>query len=737
MPTRSLRAGPIALSRTIRLANVFAAASLVAACGGGGGGDSGSSDPFAGLTVPDAPSASATAKLPSGLPAGRAAHCAELVDTDYRFISPRRNSTLADMIGILEVDALQLEVNTPTGTTGWIPARRTCEFEDLGGSGQIVVSQSGVIVGSVDAAPVIAFPIQSFDVPQLAGQWTALGQLNKGSGFVNVAADIAIATTGAVARLEVCEGVASCAASTHPTSSVLTKNADGGFDLSLPGWGNARLFAYQAGASSTLPGEVMVVMVREDGSFLLMTRRRTRTLPTVTTDFQTNWNLIVSPAGVTSPLVETSVRIDDITTTPNTFTRTTRTPGLSDSRSETVTINEPHTGYQHRPRPSPTSYPEWTLMPMRGMGFSALAFIEDNRFMFSVAQPDIPSATVSLPSGLSKLAPVAGCNALKNTPYRMVTAVNDAPTLDGILGVVNFSNITSTGLRTNLDGTVTQWTAIGVSPCEFSAALNARMIVAKSGVLIMLTPYTTPSGTLSYRLNIGFPLSATSITLPELQGTWNALGFEVSTLTATGDYVGTYTTLTLDEGGSVTALQYCEQDDNCVVAPAPIDLSLRASATDSGFDFGPASGPVDRVYAYRAGGGELMAVRVSPNGAFSLLTHKRREVLPAVASTFTQRWNVIVEGDLRTKELLQSAVRVDSINAPNRSYVWSWQEGVMGPFTETWFLDRPRDGYQRRDADSSQGPVLPAARRLDLRGMGLQLSIEPLFSNYDIAVDRP
>lgn len=737
MSIQSRRLDPRLLSRSIRLASVFAAASLVAACGGGGGGDSGGSggDPFAGLTVPDAPSASATARLPSGLPAGRAAHCAELVSTDYRFVSPRRGSTLANMIGILEVDALQLEVDTPTGTTAWMPARRTCEFEDVGSGDQMVVSQSGVIVGtSVYTAPVIAFPMQSFDVPQLAGQWTALGQLNKGSGFVNVAADIAIADTGAVARLEVCEGVANCADPTHPTSSVLAKNADGGFDLSLPGWGNARLFAYQAGATGGVPGETMAVMVREDGSYLLMTRRRMRTLPTVTTDFQTNWNLVVSAQGVTQPLVETRVRIDT-TTAPSTFTRTTNTPGQQDSRSETVTLNNPHTGYQHRAASASPSYPEWTLMPLRGMDFSVLAFTEDNRFMFSVAQPDIPSATVSLPSGLSKLASVAGCTALKNTPYRMVTAVNDAPTVDGVVGVLNFSNITPTGLRTHLDGTITQWTATG-SHCEFSAALDARMIVAKSGVLIMLTPYTPPGGggALSYRLNIGFPQSATAITLQELQGTWNALGFEVSSLTTTGYYVGTYTTLTLDEGGSVTALQYCEQDDPCVNAAAPIGLSLRANV-DGGFDFGPITGAVDRVYAYRAGGGELMAVRVSADGGFSLLTRQRREVLPQVVPVTRQRWNVIVEGNLRTKELLQSAVSVTSVDTSNRSYVWSWQEGANIPLTETWFLNRDRDGYQRRNADNSQG--LTAARRLDLRGMGLQLTIEPTLFNYDITVDRP
>lgn len=723
MPTRSPRPGPRALSRRIRLAGLFAAASLVAACGGGGG-DSGGSDPFAGLTVPDAPSATATAKLPSGLSAGRAAHCADLADTDYRFVSPRRNSSLADMIGVLEVDALQLEVNTPTGTALWIPARRTCEFEEIGTGGQIVVSQSGVIVGtSIYTAPVIAFPMQSFDVPQLAGQWTALGQLNKGSDFVNVAADIAIATNGAVARLEVCEGVANCADPTHPTSSVLVKNADGGFDLSLLGWGKARLFAYQAGASGGLPGEMMVVMVREDGSFLLMTRRRTRTLPTVTTDFQTHWNLIVSPQGVTSPLEETSVRIDALPSS-STFLRTTKTPTTAE-RQETITINSPHTGYQHRPRAGTPSYSEWTLMPLRGMGFSALALTETNRFMFSVAQSDVPSAVPSLPQSLAGLPAASGCSALRSTSYRVITPTpgNDIAANTGLL------TMNAATMRSNLrSDPAKQWVA-SAAPCRYSST-GDQLVVAQSGVISALKGFDTGTSW-SYRPIVGFPVQAFAV--GELAGTWNAMAYEWSS--STSNYTGRSTTLTIDPAGAVTALTDCDQDNNCANAPTPIDLRLSANA-DGGFDFGSTGGPVDRIFAYRAGGGELMAMRVSANGSFALLTRQRRATLPTVTRGFSKHWDLIVETSMRVREVIESSERIDAVNTGTRSYTRTWFEA--GPtMVDTFRIDQPRIGYQYRAGNTSTAPATDEATRLDFRGMGLRVSIEPFWFSYGITVDRP
>jgi hypothetical protein len=349
-----------AVGRKLRVTGLFVAAGATLAACGGGGGDS--------------------AAAPT---------CPALKSGPYRVITPRFAGSLATEVSTLDLNATTLTTTDASGTTQWT-ADANCQFSSSGGDDQIVVSQSSVIVGRTrdnsasPYQPVIAIPEQAtstFTAAELAGTWNTLGFERGGSAFTSASTRVTVDTNGDVTAYEECAG-AVCTPVSVPGLK-LTPNVAGGFDYGTGPADTDRVFIYKAPS-----GDLMGVGVSGNGSFAVLTKDRTLTQPAPTTSFQTNWTQAVSTQLVAAGVTQTSLRIDG-PASANTFTRTVQTPGLTDIHSETIAINDPRNGFQHRPAATNNgvSYPEWTLLNLRGMNMSVLTFPATNRYMFSVVQP--------------------------------------------------------------------------------------------------------------------------------------------------------------------------------------------------------------------------------------------------------------------------------------------------------------------------------------------------------------
>ena len=370
-------------------------------------------------TSPNTPPATAggpaidPASIPS-LPAelalkAQAATCSALRSTTYRFVSPTPGATLANQFGSFSFNAATLmQTSLGNGSTAtWVPvANSPCRFTGPNGT-DLAVSQAGVIImrGTNDAGvtlrPVIAFPLQSHTVAEMAGTWNMLGLQARDTVAGQYIPKITNATISATGTLSAATECSNNAAT--PTWSVsgtdcqsitpsvkFAGNADGGIDLQdVTNAVVARLFAYKAGG-----GELMAVFVGGNGEFNFVTRERTLSLPTNVGGLTSSYSARVVSA-LTAPSTSTVQNRIVSLTDANSYVRTEKVLGTNIEHSETLTNNTTNgtlrNGFLFRAKGtalatdgSTVSITEITVLPMRGMGFNPVVVPEFKFLSLSV-----------------------------------------------------------------------------------------------------------------------------------------------------------------------------------------------------------------------------------------------------------------------------------------------------------------------------------------------------------------
>lgn len=340
----------------------------------------------------------------------------------------------------------------------------------------------------------------------------------------------------------------------------------------------------------------------------------------------------------------------------------------------------------------------------------------------------------SLPANLLAQPALSTCAAVRSGRYNQIMLVADSPNFPD--KIAKFSIDAAAGTATGSNGTG-PIIATGES-CHSTFSSGTNFFASPAGVILMRFGY----GATKY---LGISLPEQAFTLADIAGTWNILGMGGTT----GAYEGFAATATVNSTGSVTAMKQCANGNgatwdvtSCVDTTTNLP-SFRANS-DGGFDIMDSTNVVGgRMFAYKAGNGDVMAITVSTDGTFYLFTKQRTVDLPAVGEVTTS-WNLwmnnLLISDKAVDAFNNTVVSVDSVA---KSWVRSNKavgETVAHP--ETLFGDTPRTGYVFRPAGTSTATDGTIATfneftKLKLRGMGVNVVLHPAQKRLVLAVDQP
>ncbi len=359
---------------------------------------------------------------------------------------------------------------------------------------------------------------------------------------------------------------------------------------------------------------------------------------------------------------------------------------------------------------------------------TTLAALADNVARNSPAAPAASlSATVSLPAAQLLQPAAAHCAALRSGSYRSVTA---SPSADGqfLTGVSTFNASTQT--FSNSNGTYPLTPVAGV-PCRFIQADGTSVVVSQAGVVVF-----SPLENRVSRIGVAFPEQ--TIPLAELAGEWNNLGSNsnagLNTLTSA--------TVTVNTSGAITSGQFCDGLRTCV--PITGGNAIRVNSTGGFERFSTSDSFIDRFFAYRTGGGELMAVSVSLDGTLRFFTRKRVNTLPVLPAAANNTWGLTANNLGVAAAITDSSNTVISVNAASNSFVRSniinFGTGVTRQ--ETLAINSPRDGYSTRrgetvTASDGSTSTVPEFIALGLRGTGLSAVAFPGSNQLNVSVVKP
>ena len=322
------------------------------------------------------------------------------------------------------------------------------------------------------------------------------------------------------------------------------------------------------------------------------------------------------------------------------------------------------------------------------------------------------SNVASLPADLLLKPASSNCSALRSARYRLVNPASGSTSGPGT-EVLTFD--AAAGTATHSDATVDNFTANGA--CRFTTAGGTEFVVAQSGIIVIRQ--TGTDGVV-----FGFPEQ--TIALNELAGDWIGLGQVQNRSNAALFDVGS-TSITISASGALSNISDCDGITTCVTGDGTINI--RSNTTDGGFDvFSTSVGDTwtDRLFAYRAGGGELMLVSAANDHSYKVWTKSRLVALPVVGTVNTG-WNVTSLPSLAaTTTINDFSNTIVSVNTTANSFlrnaVQNFTTGVTRP--ETLQINTPRNGYSRRVpgtatlSDNSTGTV-PESFFMSLRGMGV------------------
>lgn len=354
----------------------------------------------------------------------------------------------------------------------------------------------------------------------------------------------------------------------------------------------------------------------------------------------------------------------------------------------------------------------------------------------------VPSGTPSVPADVALMPAASNCSALHSGTYRTVgpnafvlpDPLNyDTMTIDAAtLAVAYFRN----GNAGNTD----TWIADG--PCRYTYGNGTgNILVSQAGVIFMR--YGNGTGT-SYNVSISFPEQ--THTQAELAGNWNGLGIE-NTGTTTPAYTGTAFSVTIDAAGAMTAMKVCQNtttwDVTSCVDSQNGPMSITANA-NGGYDLVENGNVGGRVFAYRAGGGELMLVALGTDGSLDLLTKQRSNTLPTVGAAKVG-WNVFLNNTLTsTGSIGVTSQKILSVDEAAGTWLRDSASNadLTNPHNETFSVNKPRNGYSFRASGTALAVDGTSANIseitvLGMRGMGFSPLLVPASKAFIFSVDQP
>lgn len=341
------------------------------------------------------------------------------------------------------------------------------------------------------------------------------------------------------------------------------------------------------------------------------------------------------------------------------------------------------------------------------------------------------SNTPSLPADALLRTKAPNCAALRSGTYRSIDLEN-GNTQDYPLGggyALAMVDIDAATLKVTDQVGQETVTLVPAGDCRYTlddgvgTGPDLELIVTGAGV--MLTRYLTENVNGVWRASVLLPVQ--SHTLAELAGDWNTLGFDRDQ--NTDPYTLHSSSATLSATGAISGLTWCaglatgctsETTTTKVVADGAGGFHLQ------GDDWR------DRLHAYRAGGGELMLIAQTGQGAVSFFTRKQARTLPAVGDV-SEGWQYTIVPSGTATASFTAPVAVNpyksttaSVDAALMRYVRQsvidHSNNVTRP--ETLALNSPRDGYVHRlpatNVTMSDGTQSTVAEwvSLPMRGMG-------------------
>ena len=237
------------------------------------------------------------------------------------------------------------------------------------------------------------------------------------------------------------------------------------------------------------------------------------------------------------------------------------------------------------------------------------------------------------------------------------------------------------------------------------------------------------------RIGIVFPEQTHDVSA--LAGTWNLLNLGdqngvggLATVVA-GD-------LSFDASGRMTSGTYCGDLKTCEPEAPDARQTLVANA-QGGFDFDGG-----RVFAYRTGGGELMIVGISPDGAMALGTRKVARSLPTVGDVsrslnYTLARDFTAPSAVNDSENTIASLAADGLSFMRTSVI-NFATGATRP--ETVQINVPLDGFARRVPETvttSTGATQNVSEwiALTLRGTGITPVAFPATQQLVLSVVKP
>lgn len=354
----------------------------------------------AATTASTAGTASATSNTPS-LPADlllkpKAATCAALRSATYRVVQFAPSATTGSNDTVTSINTMNFDAATLTATWAddgstevWTPVvGDDCRFTNPDGV-DIAVSPAGVAVARTNegslASPVyrlaLAFPEQSHAIADLAGTWNTIGWVTgNGTTYDLDAGTVVVSSAGAITSARCFDqGVGTADSACLEQTTLLpnfSANTAGGFDLigtdTTEPWRD-RTFFYRAGN-----GDLMMVSLNATGEFMLATKKRTLTLPTVGT-VVSHWNYELTTANqAVTAVYQTGNTVATTDSSSGSWTRTSWNINSAVTYPQTLEINKARNGYVHRIAAtgvtqsdgSTRNVREFYSLTLRGMGIS-------------------------------------------------------------------------------------------------------------------------------------------------------------------------------------------------------------------------------------------------------------------------------------------------------------------------------------------------------------------------------
>lgn len=259
--------------------------------------------------------------------------------------------------------------------------------------------------------------------------------------------------------------------------------------------------------------------------------------------------------------------------------------------------------------------------------------------------------------------------------------------------------------------------------CRFSTSALGSVSdiqVSQSGVIMV----RNVSNQANQRVLPTVIVPAQALTLADLAGNWNALGFE-----ADGSiYVPTRIKMTIGVDGKASAGADCSGVDNCS-SWAGGELPALSALPNGGFALTDSNGTA-YVAAFKGTDGLATAVIVTANGLIIGSTQGAR-ALPAVG-TKNSYWDLTVFNDL-TVNTSAASTEILTVDTATSSYTRKRNDGRV----DTWVQNKPANGLRYRAPSSDTSSRESVSLVLGNTGVGISISLDSALPFFDISVNRP